>query len=811
MIRTNFNKGWMFSKYIDPAAGSDLSGRHDNSKQVEVVLPHDAMLYETRLPGLKNGGAMGFFPGGRYLYTKELFGEEEYRNKTVILEFEGVYMKSKVYLNEKEVGGRIYGYSAFYVDLTDKLRIGTGNLIRVVADNTQTQNSRWYTGSGIYRDVNLIVANKNHININGLRVSTKSYNPAVLEVSIDAEKQESMQITAEIIKDGRIVAAGTGEKCEIEIPDAELWDDDNPQLYDVKATLLQDGLVIDEAWDRTGIRRIEWNSDDGFSVNGKSVKFRGACVHHDHGPLGACSFRKAEYRKMRILKEAGYNAVRTAHNPVNRAFLDACDEIGLYVMHETFDTWLSKKSDYDYALYFREEWKKDVTGMVMSSLNHPSVVMYAIGNEILETGTPEGAEISREMHDLCRNLDPTRPTINCFNLLATGMGAMGVGVNKNDTSPDDIVDPYLEADDSRKSGSALVNVLITLMPLLTRIFGSPGKMEKVAVDSLSAVDLVGINYGEHAYEKFHEKHPDWVMVASETFPPAIGKNWEVIKNAPHILGDFMWTGWDYLGEAGVGLPVYGKGRRSFSKPYPCISAGCGSVDITGYIDSPAYYAAVVWGLYKNPYIGARPVNHVGEKVFLGQWRGTDAVNSWSWTGQEGHKAEVEIFSRGSAVELWQDGKSLGRKKLAGYKAMFKTTWNPGVLEAVSYDDAGRALGRSILKSASKDTCLTVYPEDTEIKADGFDLAYFVINISDPEGIPKMLEDRPVKITVDGAGTLIAVGSGNIETVELFTGDSYTTCNGRMIAIVRSSGEKGDITLKASAEGLDSKSVEIKAV
>lgn len=336
-----FNIGWTFCNAKTP------------EDKRSVNLPHDAMLTEKRLPGIKNGAATGFFPGGKYIYTKKLFGAEEYRSKSVLLEFEGIYMKSKVYLNQEEIGGRIYGYSNFYVDLTDRIKIGEENEIKVIADNTQTPNSRWYSGSGIYREVKLITGDKKHIETDGVRIITKSIDPAVLKISVDTtEEAKNCDIVTVVLWKSQVVASGSGANCSITVPDAKLWDEEHPNLYEVHVLLKDKDQIVDEHTVRTGIRMLEWNSEKGLLVNGKSVKLRGGCIHHDNGPLGACNFAKAELRKASILKKAGYNAVRYSHNPASKAFLDACDQVGLYVMDESFDQWKMKKSDYDYGLYF---------------------------------------------------------------------------------------------------------------------------------------------------------------------------------------------------------------------------------------------------------------------------------------------------------------------------------------------------------------------------------------------------------------------------------------------------------------------------
>lgn len=331
-----------------------------------------------------------------------------------------------------------------------------------------------------------------------------------------------MEIVTEFIKDGRTVATGKGSNVEISIPDAQLWDAEHPNLYDVRVMLVEDGDAIDETWERTGIRTLAWNAAKGFLVNGKSVKLRGGCVHHDHGPLGACSFKKAEYRRIRIMKEAGFNAVRYSHNPANKAFLDACYELGMYVMNETFDTWRTPKSPYDYSLHFDSEWEKDVTSMVMKSLNPPSVIMYSIGNEIMDLVLLIGSETSQKLAGLCKQLDPTRPTTNAINMVLAGMGTSAFPKEKGVITADDVVDPCREEKDSKAAGSLYVNMVVTLVPFLTKLFAGSKKVNSRIKGSFEAIDIVGYNYAEEAYKRHHAWHPDRVMVGTESFPSPVG-------------------------------------------------------------------------------------------------------------------------------------------------------------------------------------------------------------------------------------------------------------------------------------------------
>lgn len=799
MKRINWNQNWTFY--------NDLRNQGEHL----VDLPHDAMLTEKRLPGMKNGAAAGFFPGGRYVYKKNLWGAQECMDQAIYLEFEGIYMKSSVYLNNEKIGGWIYGYTGFYVDLTDRLKIGEENEILVVADNSQTPNSRWYTGSGIYRDVYLLTGHKKHIQPDGVRIVTESVDPARLHITTAlSEEAAACSVEAEIyalLEDGSetLAAKGFGMDFKVEIPEARLWDASHPNLYRVRVKLLDDGAVVDTQDIVTGIRKLSWDSINGLQINGKTVKLRGGCIHHDNGILGACAHRKAELRKAKILKEAGFNGIRSAHNPISKAFLEACDRIGLYVIDEAFDQWQMKKTDYDYALYFNEEWQKDVGAMIRKDFNHPSVIIYSIGNEIADTGSARGARISCMLSSYCHRLDATRPTLNAINPVVSNMGG---AMNRSTTSKEDVVNPYAETKNAQATASLLANMIATAAPVISKMMGKPEKVEKLLKPCFDAVDIVGYNYAERCYEPHHEWAPDRIMVGSETYPQSLAMRWGQIKKSPYIIGDFMWTAMDYLGEAGIGVPVYGKSRGGFNRPYPCISGGCGVIDLLGHMETEAYHAAIVWGMYKKPYIAVRPVNHSGEKYFFGAWRGTDAVASWSWTGLEGRTAEIEVYSRGRQIELFQDGMSLGRKALTYCKAVYKTIYKPGALEAVSYDDHGNVLSRETLRSASSELCLTVMPEEQVLKADINDMTFISVALTDSCGIVKMLVDREVRVQVSGAASLAGIGSARPVTEECFTGDHYKTWFGRMGFYIRSTGEKGRAIIEVSADDVERRKLEI---
>lgn len=791
MKKELFNFGWSFWK------------EGGESEKKTVGLPYDAMRFETRLPNLKGGHATGFFPGGTYYYEKTFEADADMVNGTAFLEFEGVYQKSTVTLNGEVVGGRVYGYSDFLVDLTGKLKEGT-NTVCVKADNSQYGNARWYSGSGIYKDVWLYTAGASYIKPFGVKVLTKSIAPAVLSVTVDAVLEEGMELTTEVIaRGGAVVASGTGATLELEVPDANLWSAENPNLYGVHVSLKQGDELIDFAGERVGIRSLAWDATNGFQVNGKTVKLKGGCVHEDNGPLGANSFKSAEVRRIRKMKECGYNAVRYSHQPAGKAFLDACDEVGMYVMDETFDTWVNTKNDYDYANYFEAEWERDVTDMVRMAYNHPSVILYSIGNEIYFKELEPAIAISDQLIAKARELDASRPIVNCMNPLMTLMGGGAVDPAKKDETGD----PAPEEDADAARGSLLVNMLITAAPKLLRLLCKEKKIRTLD-PVLEPLDIVGFNYGDHLYADHHKDYPERVIVGSETLPAKLAINWPKIESSPYLIGDFMWTAWDYLGEAGVGLPVY-DGKKAFSRPYPCISAGCCSIDMTGFIESQGHFSSVVWG-NETPYIAVHPVDHYGEPLEMGRWRKTDAVHSWSWKGQEGKTCAIDVFANGDVVELLQDGVSLGKKPVEEFCASFETTYRPGRLEAVSYR-FGRVYGRDVLTTAAEDRALTLCPETVTLNADGMDLCYIPVVLGDRAGTPVMLEERKVTITVDGPAELIAVGSGALETEEVFYGNSYTTFQGRMLAVLRAGQAPGTVTVTAAADGLEpvSTTIEVK--
>lgn len=797
MKKINLNADWEYWP----------KGREHETQSID--LPHDAMIHRKRIQKLKNGSYTGFYPSGDYVYKKALFGAEEYRNRSLILEFEGVYMYSTVFLNGEKLGGHAYGYSNFTVDLTDKLRIGEDNELLVDVHCSQVPNARWYPGNGIYRPVWLYVGDRNHIALDGVQIITENYDPAMIRVKTQIEGEGEIEVT--VFDGDALVAQGYGADCLLPIPYAKLWNEDHPYLYRAVVALKRENETVDKQEIPFGIRKLGWSAETGLTVNGERTLLRGGCVHHDNGILGACDFEAASYRKVWILKQAGFNAIRSAHYPISKSMMKACDELGMYIMDEAFDNWSEPTGQYGYTLEFDSDWQDDLSRMILKDRNHPSVVMYSIGNEISDTAKPAGVKLAREMTTLCRSLDDTRPVLVCPNLFMNMLSTMGVNFSLGDgkqLSRDDVTDPMLEAPNSELGGSVAINFLVMTGPTLMNLLLMPKRSERGVGKVYEQVDIAGYNYGTKVYEGHHKMIPNRIIVGSETHPADIAQTWPLVEKNPYIIGDFMWTAWDYLGEVGVGLVQYGKSAGAYIKPYPTVSAYTGAIDLIGHRDLYSHLAAIVWGKETTPYIAARPLDHVGEKKRYSLYRKTDAFESWSWPGYEGTKTTVEVYSAGTQVELVQDGKSLGRKKLKDYTAFFPVVYQPGVLEAISYDEKGREIGRSSLRSANSTKKLTVTVDKTTLSANGEDLAYLDIALTDENGVVHVLNETMITVIVEGCGTLQGLGTGNPKPVEPYDGNVCKSYQGRALAVVRSSRTAGNIRVTISADGYESAAIDI---
>lgn len=745
-----------------------------------VTLPHDAQILEQRSPEASDG-AHGYFPGGIYTYEKTFTAPADWEGKKVLVEFEGVYKNSTVSLNGQVIGGHRYGYTTFAVELKG-LSYGAENTLTVVADNSQLPNSRWYSGSGIYRPVWLYVGEETSIAYQGVKITTLSLSPAKVQV----ETVATGAVQVEILEGDKVVATGSGAVCELEIPNATLWSAECPHLYTARVICGKD--VVEEKF---GIRQITF-SNKGLFINGKETLLRGGCIHHDNGILGAATYDESEWRRVRILKEAGFNAIRSAHNPASRALLEACDSYGMYVMDESFDMWYNRKNKFDYGCDFEACWEEDTRALVARDYNHPSVIFYSIGNEVAEPAEEKGLEYGKKQVALIHSLDATRPVTCGVNLMILGRAAKGQGIYQDGEMSNDASKKKQKTE--TQNASLAFNIIASFVGTGMNKGGNSPKVDAVAAPFISALDIAGYNYGSGRYPLEEKQHPERIIFGSETFPQDIYKNWEQVKAHPYILGDFMWTSWDYLGEAGIGAWSY-TGGMPFNRPYPWVLAGAGVIDILGTPDASCRYASTVWGLEQSPRIGVKPVNHPGVRPSKSVWRGTNAIESWAWQGCEGNKAEVEVYSDATAVELLLNGKSLGKKKLKEMKAIFKTRYASGTLTAVAYDAMGREVSRRDLCSASGKLKVVVKPEK-ETATPG-EILYVPVEIVGENGVVESNGDKTLTVSVTG-GELLAFGSANPCHQEQYHTGTFTTYLGRALAIVRA-GEKGVVTVSVQGE------------
>lgn len=737
-----------------------------------VTLPHDAMLHTDRRPDAPSGSAGAFFAGGEWVYEKRF---QKPRAEHAILHFEGVYKNARVYVNGTLAGGAAYGYIPFFVYLDKYLTEGE-NTVRVECAVEEPQ-SRWYSGAGIYRPVWLYTGNGDVIEPESVKIDTVSTDPVIIRV------KSAKKVTASV--DG---VTGEGESFELTIPSARLWSENDPYLYTAKVR-----TADDEAEVRFGIRKIEW-SPKGLFINGRETLLRGGCIHHDSGVLGAATYDEAERRRVRILKNAGFNAIRSAHNPASRALLDACDELGVYVMDETWDMWYHAKTKFDYASQWRDNYIADIDALVSRDYNHPSVIMYSIGNEVSEPAKSEGIEKTREMAEHIHAIDPARAVTGGFNLMIISNAAKGKEMF--DTSKEE-----QNADGEKKlSGmsSTMFNLITSFVGTGMNSSANSKGADAATSPSLKHLDICGYNYASGRYAIDGKAHPERVIVGSETFPQTLAKNWAMVKKYPYLIGDFMWTAWDYMGEAGIGAWAFTPDGKGFSKPYPWLLGDTGAFDILGDPNGEALWASAVWG--KGSFIAVQPINH-SEKPIKGVWRGTNAIPSWSWRGCEGKEATVEVYTEGTRVELYLNGKLAGKARAKDCRATFKVKYDPGRLEAVCFDLGGREIARCELSSA-KGAELTIKPEKNTVKSG--EIVYIPVIVADESGNVEANADEKVSVSVEG-GELLGFGSANPRTEERFDRGEYATYYGRALAVVRA-GECG--AMKVTANG---KECEIEVV
>lgn len=815
MIKQSFNEKWGFRDGLDNPMMSAFIEAADGTK--DVRLPFDAMRFSERKPGNVEEAGIGYYTPTNVEFEKIYTPSKEEQGNVVYLEFEGVYANAIVEVNGQVVQRHHFGYTGFIVRISDYLNFGQPNKIKVTVLNGIHPNGRYYTGTGIYRDVKLMIGESLHIQPDGVRLTTldADLKVAAIEVAVTVKNEiagHRKAIVKTILKanDGTIAASAdtilntrSAEEVVIQqrmyLTNPLLWDVACPNLYTYETIIMENGKMIDQAAGTFGVRTIKLDPVHGIRLNGNTIKLKGGCIHSENGVIGAISVADAEDRRIRMLKEAGYNAIRTAHNPVGNALLDACDKYGMLVMEEYADAWTHAKPTFDYALWMEECWESDLESMVRVSYNHPSVIMYSIGNEISDVGTELSAHWGRKFTQKLRSIDPTRFITNGINIMMANL--------------DKIMQIAGELDTGEVEVTEINNMMAKMMELMPAI--NLHSISRNAIkESCDMLDVIGYNYASYMYEKEHEDSPNRIFCGSETNPSDLDKNWELVENNSYIIGDFAWTAWDYIGEPGIGRISEEDGTMNVYAQYPWVLAYCGDFDITGFRRPVSYWREIIWGGRNHiPYISVHRPENIGKKMYVSQWSWTDSIHSWTWPGMEGKTTFVEVYSDADEVELLVNGSSFGKKKTNQDTKKCYCKWEvcyePGEVEAIAYVE-GLEVGRQILKTAEKAE-MNVYIDKKELQAGSNELAFLEIEYKDLNGTLDMATQRKVEFVVDGPIELLGAGSGNPKTEESYTDNAHEIFEGRVQAVIRTKNQTGTGIIAIRDSTGESKIIEISII
>lgn len=778
MKRLDLNRDWCFSRLGEEAAARTVN------------LPHDAMLGEPRTAESAGGINTGWFEGCDYRYTKTLEVPEAWRDKTVLLECEGVYHNAEVWVNGTKAAFRPYGYTNFYVDIGPYLKPGEQNELSIIARNADQPNSRWYSGAGLYRPVWLWLGGREYLPPNAIRVRTLDTEERRVEIRVSTRGTGPVELT--LLDGDRKLASLHGDSdgtavFNLRMRGAVLWSPERPKCYICRVS-----FAGDEAETSFGIRTVGWDTEQGLSINGQRVILRGACIHHDNGILGACCYPDAVERKVRLLMENGYNAIRSAHNPCSKALLEACDRMGMLVMDEYIDHWYIHKTEHDYVNYFMDWWRQDLKDMVDKDYNHPCVILYSTGNEVSETAQPRGIALTKELTDYLHSLDGTRPVTCGVNIFFNFLSSIGFGVysdekaKKESQRAEQVRQAGGQPRKKKAVGSQFFNDMAGLlgdnfMKMGATLHGCDVKTR----DAFANMDIAGYNYGINRYRRDLKQYPDRLILGSETFCSDAYAFWQLAQQEPRLIGDFVWAGMDYLGEVGIGAWEYADYAPEFDHGPGWLTAGSGRIDLTGHPLAEAAYTKVAFGLEDGPVLAVRPVNHTKDKHSPSAWKMTNAVSSWSWTGCEGQPAIVEVYTRAARADLFINGRQVGSKKRGkDCRLIFHTSYESGTLSVVTYDAQGWETGRSALHTAGAETVLRAEPEERQAKPGG--LVFIRLRYTDENGITKPLERHRIRASVEG-GKLLGLGHACPYNADGFLGTETDTYFGQSLAVVQADG------------------------
>ena len=816
-VTEKFTRDWKFN----PGDSEEFKNPKFNDSEWRILnLPHDWSIegeFSADNPASPGGGAL---PGGIGWYRKTFEVPQTDDGKMIFIDFDGVYQKSEVWINGNYLGMRPYGYSSFRYDLTPYLNFGGENVIAVKVDNSEQPNSRWYSGSGIYRNVWLVKTGKVYVDHWGTFVTTPKVDAKNTTVEVKTKivnqtgKSADLKFKTSILDpDGKVAAtseinAGSWDKPDQEfvqnlnLVNPKLWDLDDPNIYKAVTEVFFDGNLTDTYETTFGVRTFNFDAENGFFLNGEQVKILGVCNHHDLGCLGAAINTRALERQLEILKEMGCNSIRTSHNPPAPELLDLCDKMGFIVQDETFDMWRKKKTQYDYSRYFPEWHERDLTDHILRDRNHPSVIMWSIGNEVLEQWQDVNADtldiqqanlilnfeknvddevinsgemsvnslITTTLANIVKSLDSTRPVtaacneVNPRNNLFKSGSLDLMGFNYHHQNFADFNKNY--------PGQKLI-ISESTSALMTRgFYQMPSDSMFIWPDSYPPS---GKPYGneEQQCSSYDNTHAPWGSTHEET--------WKLVKKYDHVAGMYIWTGFDYLGEP---TPYWWPSRSSYF----------GIIDLAGF-PKDVYY------MYQSEWTD-KDVLHV-----FPHWNQFDGQSGW----KPGQTVDVwAYFSNADEVELFLNGNSLGTKKKQGDElhVVWSVPFEAGTLKAVSRKNGEVVLEKEI-KTAGEPVQIKLTPDRNEISADGYDLSFVTVEVFDKDGNPVPTADNDIQFTVIGNATIAGVDNGNPVSHESLKGSSIKMFNGKCLVVIQAGENTENIKLLASSEGLNTGQVEIK--
>ena len=774
----DFNKDWEFIEK-DIEAGFETK-QNDEDWRI-VNFPHDWSV--ENLPNWKKsedgpfvkdlpGGVdVGYLRGGIGWYRKTFTVDHIIKDKEVYLHFDGVMGHARIWVNEQEVGEHVYGYTPFYFNISEFLNApGEGNTVAIRVEKPE-ENSRWFTGAGIYRSVEISYIDPIHVAIWGVKTNSMiDGNDVNLQVELAIENHLEIESDLEIVTiidspDGTrqpwipseyVSISSPGKKVNLSgtIVNPKYWNLDEPNLYAITIHLYKDGKQLDEYVQEFGIRDISYSATEGFILNGKSILMKGACLHHDNGLLGAKAFQAAEERRIRIMKENGYNAIRTAHNPPSKFFLEACDKLGMLVIDESFDMWIKPKRVNDYHQHFESWWERDLETMLLRDMNHPSIVMWSFGNEVQERADEKGVEIAKACIDKIKSIDQSRPVTQA----------------------------------------------------VCGFWDNPGKVWEETKVAFEILDVSGYNYRWDRYESDHESFPERIMYGSESVAAEAWDNWNLVEKLPYVIGDFVWTGMDYIGESGIGYSIYPgpNDEQIHLMPWPTYLAWCGDIDITGNKKAQSYYRDVIWNESDLEILIHEP-NPSGNEEVTSFWGWPNEEPRWHWPGHEGEELQVNVYTNYEKIRLELNGESIGEKELRPEDRntlTFNVNYKPGILKAVGIAD-GKISEEKELATPGKATNIVIEPESNSIAA-GVDQVIFIpVKVIDEKGILVGNFEREVSVEVSGPGDLIASGSASPVAPSGFTNSTFNLYRGRGLVVIRSTGIEGEISVMFESGSISS--------